>query len=279
MQLQNELLPPSAPRLSVLAMTMQIYQSEGAAAFYTGLPVAMLRQAVYGGLCFASYPAVRDAFSGGNAPSDAPFCARVGAGALSGAAASALANPTDVVKVRLQADGRLQMMGMHARYKGTLDAFASIGRKEGLAAFWRGTVPNVQRAAVVNGCGIAAYDQSKQTAKFLLGGGGSDGDSLSARFVAALVGGCVTAFVGCPFDVLKTRLMNEMHAADKAAPQGAARYSGGWWGALMAILRTEGVFALWKGLLPVYCRQAPFNMLNYMIMEQLTFLMLGKSNY
>ena len=255
-------------------MTGQIYQSEGVAAFYTGLVVAMLRQAIYGGLCFACYPVVRDTLGGGAAPGDAPFSARISAGALSGAAASALANPTDVAKVRLQADGRLQMMGMPARYTGTWDAFASIARKEGLAAFWKGTVPNVQRATVVNGCGIAAYDQSKQTAKFLLG----EGDSLSARFVAALAGGCVTAFVGCPFDVLKTRLMNEMHASDKAAARGAS-YSGGWWGALTAIVRTEGVFALWKGLLPVYLRQAPFNMLNYMIMEQLTSAVLGKSNY
>ena len=235
----------------------------------------MLRQAVYGGLCFASYPAVRDGLSGGAAPGDAPFSARIGAGALSGAAASALANPTDVCKVRLQADGRLRAMGMAARYTGTLDAVASIARKEGLPAFWKGTVPNIQRATVVNGCGIAAYDQSKQTAIYLLG----EGDSLVARFVAALAGGCVTALVGCPFDVLKTRLMNERRASGKAGAARGASYSGGWLGALTKIVRTEGVFALWKGLLPVYCRQAPFNMLNYMIMEQLTSAVLGKSNY
>ena len=46
MQLQNELLPPSAPRLSVLAMTKQIYQSEGIAAFYTGLYVRQFLTAV-----------------------------------------------------------------------------------------------------------------------------------------------------------------------------------------------------------------------------------------
>ena len=46
--------------------------------------------------------------------------------------------------------------------------------------------------------------------------------------------------------------MNEMHASDKASTRETARYSGGWWGALTAILRTEGVLALWKGLLPVY---------------------------
>ena len=50
-------------------------------------------------------------------------------------------------------------------------------------------------------------------------------------------------------------------------------------GAAAQIARTEGVLAFWKGLLPVYCRQAPFNLLNYLIMEKLTHAVLGKSNF
>ena len=36
-----------------------------------------------------------------------------------------------------------------------------------------------------------------------------------------------------------------------------------------ATARTEGVLALYKGFLPVYGRQAPFNLLNFLIMEHL----------
>ena len=143
----------------------------------------------------------------------------------------------------------------------------TIAREEGLLAFC-GCLPNVQRATVVNGAGIAAYDHSKQTAKALLG----EGDSLAARFIAALAGGVVTSLVGCPFDVLKTRLMNQ------AANNPSAAYATTW-SCAVATIQTEGVLALWKGLLPVYCRQAPFNMLNYMILEWLTTKMIGKSNY
>ena len=42
-------------------------------------------------------------------------------------------------------------------------------------------------------------------------------------------------------------------------------------------VRVEGVLALWKGLLPVYCRQAPFNMLNYMLMETLLSTFAGRT--
>ena len=63
MQLQNELVPAGAPRLGVLAMTAHIWRTEGPSAYFTGLPVAVLRQSTYGGLSFASYPHLRDAFS------------------------------------------------------------------------------------------------------------------------------------------------------------------------------------------------------------------------
>lgn len=285
MQLQNELMASNAPgatNLSFVGMASKIARSEGPLAFFAGLPAAMLRQASYGGLCFAAYPEMRNALAGSEDAQDASLAARLGAGALSGGLAAALANPTDVAKVRVQADGRLRLLGLTPRYTGTLDAFRSIARDEGLAAFYKGTLPNLQRAAFVNGCGIAAYDQSKQAAQYLLG----ESDSLSARFVAALVGGCVTSLVGCPFDVLKTRLMNEHQLAPPTAAGGAAggpavgpTYSGGMLGAMTAIVRTEGVLALWKGLLPVYCRQAPFNLLNYLILEWCTVRMLGKSGF
>jgi len=267
MQLQNELVATGAPKLSVVEMTTTIVRNEGVAAFYTGLPVAVMRQASYGGLSFASYPHIRDAVSpAGKTGADAPLWARIVAGGTAGACASVLANPTDVVKVRLQADGRLAMSGGTPRYTGTIDAFAKVLRAEGLKAFWKGTLPNVQRATAVNGCGIAAYDHSKHVAVKLLG----EGDSLAARFIAALAGGVVTSLAGTPFDVLKTRMMNQ--------PAGKPLYASTWECAA-ATVRVEGFFALWKGLLPVYCRQAPFNLLNYLIMESLTKRVLGKSGY
>ena len=145
-------------------MVARIYRTEGVLAFYSGVVPAMLRQVSYGGLCFASYPLIRDVLTAAVASPDAthpPLWARIAAGAISGSVASVLANPTDVVKVRLQADGRLRALGQSARYKGTFDAFRTILGAESLGAFWKGSVPNMHRAAVVNGAGIAAYDHSK----------------------------------------------------------------------------------------------------------------------
>ena len=268
LQLQNELVKTSTAqqRLGPLGMVQNVLRTEGALAFYDGLPAAMLRQATYGGLCFASYPYLRNFFADavGTSPQDAPIWARVAAGAIAGGSASAIANPTDVIKVRVQADGRNKLRGEAPRYTGCWDAAGTIWRAEGPSTFYRGVLPNVQRACAVNGAGIAAYDQAKQTARSLLG----EEESLTARTVAAMVGGVVTALVGCPFDVLKTRLMNQNPSRPLYAGPADA---------FLQIVRVEGPLALYKGLLPVYFRQAPFNILNYLIMEQLTATFLGRT--
>ena len=81
LQLQNELLPPSAPRLGVVAMARTILQKEGVLAFWSGLPAAATRQFCYGGFSFFAYPFIKDALPGDSVPT------AVAAGALSRAAA------------------------------------------------------------------------------------------------------------------------------------------------------------------------------------------------
>ena len=125
--------------------------------------------------------------------------------AASGMSGWLLVHPTDVVKVRLQADGRLAMLGQTPRYEGALHAFRTVVKEEGFLALYKGVLPNMQRAIAVNGPGIAAFDHSKHLVGRLLGEEGS----FRARFMASLVGGVVTALVGTPFDTMKTRMMNQ----------------------------------------------------------------------
>ena len=87
----------NAPRLSAGEMVARIYRTEGVLAFYSGVVPAMLRQVSYGGLCFASYPPMRDFFTAAVARPDAthpPLWARIAAGAISGSVASVLASAT-----------------------------------------------------------------------------------------------------------------------------------------------------------------------------------------
>ncbi|KVI03345.1 Mitochondrial brown fat uncoupling protein [Cynara cardunculus var. scolymus] len=82
-----------------------------------------------------------------------------------GALAIAVANPTDLVKVRLQAEGKLPA-GVPRRYSGALNAYSTIVKQEGVRALWTGIGPNVARNAIINAAELASYDQVKQVAYF-----------------------------------------------------------------------------------------------------------------
>lgn len=70
--------------------------------------------------------------------SDVGIGSRLLAGSTTGAMAVAFAQPTDVVKVRLQAQARTP--GQARRYCSTIDADKTIAKEEGIRGLWKGTV-------------------------------------------------------------------------------------------------------------------------------------------
>jgi solute carrier family 25 uncoupling protein 27 len=83
---------------------------------------------------------------------NAPFYAKALAGMTAGAIGQAIAVPCDLIKVRMQGDGRLVAMGKldKPRYTGLIDAFTKIKAQEGYVGFYKGATPAIQRAALVN---------------------------------------------------------------------------------------------------------------------------------
>ena len=73
---------------------------------------------------------------------------------ISGAIANGIANPTDVLKVRLQANNNSKRQSM-------INAFFEISKNEGLKGLYRGIVPNMQRAAIITGVELPVYDSVK----------------------------------------------------------------------------------------------------------------------
>lgn len=67
---------------------------------------------------------------------------RLLAGCTTGAMAVAFAQPTDVVKVRFQAQA--MCTGQARRYSGTINAYKTIAKEEGFKGLWRGMLsPNL----------------------------------------------------------------------------------------------------------------------------------------
>ena len=72
--------------------------------------------------------------------SDVGLGIRLLAGCTTGAMAVVLAQPTDVVKVRFQAQARSS--GVARRYCSTIDAYRTIAKEEGIRGLWKGRLTN-----------------------------------------------------------------------------------------------------------------------------------------
>lgn len=81
------------------------------------------------------------------------------AGATAGALGSGIANPTDLVKVRMQAQGA-GTASTHS-YGGVWQAFAHIYRCEGARGLYKGVGPTTQRATLLTASQLASYDHIK----------------------------------------------------------------------------------------------------------------------
>ena len=74
--------------------------------------------------------------TGSDVGSAGTFMIRVAAGLTTGGMAVLAAQPTDVVKVRMQAQGGGNTTGR--RYTGVVQAYSHIARKEGVKGLWKG---------------------------------------------------------------------------------------------------------------------------------------------
>ncbi|NXT53311.1 UCP3 protein, partial [Pluvianellus socialis] len=180
------------------------------------------------------------------------LAARVLAGCTTGAVAVACAQPTDVVKVRFQANGAMPESGR--QYSGTVDAYRTIAREEGVRGLWRGTLPNIARNAIVN-CGeLVTYDLIKEAllrAQLMT-------DNVPCHFVAAFGAGFCATVVASPVDVVKTRYMNA----------GPGQYRNVL-SCLLALLMQDGLAGLYKGFVPSFLRLGSWNVVMFISYEQL----------
>jgi solute carrier family 25 uncoupling protein 8/9 len=107
----------------MLEMARHMLQNEGVGGFFKGLTPALLRQGVYSSIRVGIYEPIRDFYVGGSA--HPTYAQRVLSGGTAGAIGILLANPTELIKVRMQADRT------GTRYSGVADAFRTIVKTEG----------------------------------------------------------------------------------------------------------------------------------------------------
>ncbi|XP_053713450.1 mitochondrial brown fat uncoupling protein 1 [Synchiropus splendidus] len=225
-------------------------RTEGPRALYNGLVAGLQRQVCFASVRIGLYDNVRDFYTGGK---ESPgVLVRILAGCTTGAMAVSFAQPTDVVKVRFQA--QMNLDGVARRYNGTMQAYKHIFQNEGLRGLWKGTLPNITRNALVNCTELVTYDLIKEAIlkhKLM-------SDNLPCHFVSAFGAGFVTTVIASPVDVVKTRYMNSPPGQYRSAINCA-------W----TMLTKEGPTAFYKGFVPSFLRLGSWNIVMFVSFEQI----------
>jgi len=249
-------------KLGFGGMAADILKKEGLAGLYAGVTPAVARHIPYTGFRAIGYEYIRAFFCGSTPKEQAPLLAKMAAGMSAGGIGQAIAVPCDLIKVRMQSDGRLVAAGKldAPRYTGLMDAFNKIKAAEGMGGFYVGCTPAIQRAALVNLGELTTYDSAKKIFVEKLG------DNLLCHLCSAICSGFVASLCSTPADVAKSRIMSQ-----KALPDGTMPYNGtlDCWRKVVA---GEGFFALYKGFIPGWLRLGPWQLVFWCSYEQLRIM-------
>lgn len=233
-----------------------IAQEEGLSLLYSGLVPALLRQAIYGTIKYGLYYSIKDFIGGEESP-----LKNVSIAVISGSLSASIANPTDVLKVRLQSRSAPVVSPKKPVRISLFNCFQDIYVREGLAGLWRGVAPTASRAALVAGVQLPVYDMTKL---YMLKHDLLPGDSAWNHLFSSFCAGLCACLVSSPVDVIRTRLMDQ-----RRTPKNLTRIYHSSWECGLLTFRNEGLFALYKGFVPSFMRMGPWNIIFFLVYEQL----------
>eukprot|EP00940_MAST-03C_sp_MAST-3C-sp2_P002143 g2143.t1 len=237
-----------------------------------GLVPSVMREFGYSSFRFGFYPIVKRQL--GADSGDVGLRKKILAGLITGSGGSALATPTDLVKIRQQREaGRLGTDGVYETglhkgkrptYANTLQAFHAIFKEQGVVGLYRGIGPTMMRAAMIASGQLASYDHTKHTLK----SNGIVQDGVALHVFASVVAGLCATTAAQPFDTLKSRVMSDLGGSG-----GSKRMYSGMTDCFVKTLRNEGPLGLYTGWLTSYLRLGPHFIIAMPLWEQCRELM------
>jgi len=254
LQVQGEAGVQAVMYNGVMRTVLGIARDEGPKALYNGIVPGLQRQMAFSAIRIGAYEPVKQKYiqMSGAESTLGLLAVRIAAGVTTGTIAILSAQPTDVVKIRMQAE--LRKAGEKPRYKGVFHAYATVYKLEGMKGLYKGTLPNIARNCIINVGETVVYDAAKDG----LISSGYFVDGIPCHFSAAVTAGFCATLLASPVDVIKTRFMN--------SPQG--RYRGAFACALETA-KNEGFLAFYKGFTASFTRLVAWNVCLWLTYEQL----------
>eukprot|EP00794_Sanderia_malayensis_P012954 gene12954-14284_t len=230
----------------------RVAKEEGVRYLFSGLTAGVQRQMCFCGVRIGLYDQVKKLYGDNSAGNKPKIITKILASCTTATAAVLFFQPTEVVKIRFQA------AGSKARYSGTLNAYSTIARTEGMRGLWKGLSTNVARLSLVNSTEIVVYDIIKS---YLLYKKWME-DSVPCHLTAAIGAGLVTTIVVSPVDVVKTRFINSRPGQYGNPIECAVK-----------MFKQNGPTAFYKGAVPSFTRLGFWNIVMFLSYEQLKRIM------
>ena len=242
-------------------MTRKLFMEEGLMVLTYGIEAAWMRHIVYSGIRVVAYEFLRDNVFKRNPDGSYPIYKSAAGAIISGGFGQFIASPTDFVKVQMQVEGLRMIKGEQRLYSSTFNCVKKLYGEYGFFGMWKGCIPNVQRAALVQIGDLCAYDTSKQLLLKHFGGDNGNGYYLEDNYIthglASFFAGLVATIFCNPCDVVKTRIMNN-----------PTQYKGVI-NCFYLTVKHEGFGALYKGFFPIWARCGPWSMIFFLTFEKL----------
>ncbi|OBS70195.1 hypothetical protein A6R68_01258, partial [Neotoma lepida] len=181
----------SAPYRGMVRTALGIIQEEGFLKLWQGVTPAIYRHVVYSGGRMVTYEHLREVVFGKSEDKHYPLWKSVIGGMMAGVIGQFLANPTDLVKVQMQMEGKRKLEGKPLR----------------TVSFILATVqPQAQH---ILGTKDIHYLTTYDTVKHYLVLNTPLEENIATHGLSSLCSGLVASILGTPADVIKSRIMNQ----------------------------------------------------------------------
>ncbi|KAI2642760.1 mitochondrial carrier [Xylaria nigripes] len=232
-----------------------ILRNEGLRGIYRGLGCAYIYQVLLNGCRLGFYEPMRNGLAsillddGGKQNLGINmFC-----GASSGIIGAVAGSPFFLVKTRLQSYSPSLPVGTQHEYRNALDGMRQIYKAEGVSGLYRGVSAAMIRTGFGSSVQLPTYFLAKRTLTKHVG--------MEEGAPLHLASSTASGFVVCCFmhppDTIMSRLYNQHGNLYK-----------GVFDCLGKTIRTEGLFAIYKGFLPHLARILPHTILTLSLAEQ-----------
>ncbi|KAL7670606.1 hypothetical protein ACOME3_005542 [Neoechinorhynchus agilis] len=228
----------------------KIYIEGGIGALYQGVYPSLIGAGLSWGLYFLVYNSLRSYYQSSDPTRQLSSITHMQNATLAGVLTMLVTNPIWVMKTRLC----LQYKWDTNRYSGVFGGMVKVVREEGFTALYGGLVPAF--FGTFHGTiQFGAYEYLKQSFRLYYG---VDKDAMMGPIIYAICSGVskiLAAVALYPHQVIKSRLQQQH------------RHYRGTMHAIDDLLRTEGFFALYKGLLPTLVRVTPASCITFVVYE------------